>query len=414
MSASRVRTSPAGSLTLGRAALDTVILLIAAFTIFALAPFAFASPAKPDSPAELPPTRFVVLLDRAAEFDVLALRNPNRVVVSLPDVRMRLPATPDEGATGLVKSFRGGLTAPGRSRIVIELRAPAVVTRSEIERHGRDHHLVLDLAPASSGLAQAKKLQTVQPPLPRPASRPEEIAERAYKPVIVIDPGHGGHDSGAKKNGVVEKNVVLAFSQALRDKLEASGRYRVIMTRDTDVFISLDGRRDIAERNRAALFIAVHADYAGAHARGATIYSLRDGTANALRRAASSEVVQAVLTSKELSGVEQNDSPAIKGILADLAQREVAVTKERTDRFTRSVIRFMSASTEMRPNADREANFRVLKTAKVPSVLIELAYVTNPLDARNLKSKAWRDKVSDSIATAIDNYFTSQIAQLPM
>lgn len=414
MSASRVRTSLVGSFTLRAAALGTVLLLITGFATLALSPSAFSSPAKIDSQTELPPTRFVVLLDRAAEFDVLALRNPNRVVVTLPDVRMRLPAAPDEGATGLVKSFRGGLTAPGRSRIVIELRAPVVVTRSEIERHGRDHHLVLDLAPAPTGTAEVKRLQMVQPPLPRPASRPEEIAERSYKPVVVIDPGHGGHDSGAKKNGVVEKNVVLAFSLALRDKLEASGRYRVIMTRDTDVFISLDARREIAERNKAALFIAVHADYAGAHARGATIYSLRDGTASALRRAASSEVVKAVLTNEELSGVEQNDSGAIRSILADLAKREVAVTKERTDMFARSVIQFMSASTEMRPNADREANFRVLKTAKVPSVLIELAYVTNPLDARNLKSQAWRDKVSDSIATAIDNYFSYQIARLPM
>lgn len=414
MSASRERTSPAGSSTLREAALATLLLLIAGITLLTHLSPALASPSQPGGAAELPSTRFVVWLDRSVEFDVLSLRNPNRVVVSLPDVAMRLPTAPNEGATGLVKSFRGGLTAPGRSRIVIELRAPAVITRSEIEQQGGDHLLVLDLAPAPSGSAQAKQLQMVQPPLPRPASRPEEIAERAYKPVIVIDPGHGGRDSGAKKNGVVEKNVVLAFSLALRDKLEASGRYRVIMTRDTDVFISLDERRRIAERNKAALFIAVHADYAGAHARGATIYSLRDGTANALRRAASSEVFKAVLTNEELSGVEQNDSRAIRSILADLAKREVAVTKERTDTFARSVIQFMSASTEMRPNADREANFRVLKTAKVPSVLIELAYVTNPHDARNLKSEAWRDKVSDSIATAIDNYFTYQIARLPM
>ncbi len=125
-------------------------------------------------------------------------------------------------------------------------------------------------------------------------------------------------------------------------------------------------------------------------------------------------MVNAVLTSQELSGVERSDARAIRSILADLAEREIAVTKERTNTFTRSVIEFMSVSTEMRPNADREANFRVLKTAKVPSVLIELAYVTNPQDARNLKSNAWRNKVADSIVTAIDNYFSYQIARLPM
>lgn len=417
MCACGVRSISAVASWLGTAALSTILLLTGLGALTLPAP-ASAAPTSPAAAAELPTTRFVVWLDKPVEFDVLSLSHPNRVVVSLPDVKMRLPAGGDGLESGLVKSFRGGLSAPGRARIVIDVRAPVIVKRSEIVKQDRGHHLVLDLAPAASGklpaTAKGGKVQMVQPPLPRPASRPEEIVARAYKPVIVIDPGHGGHDSGAKKNGVVEKDVVLAFSIALRDKLEATGRYRVVMTRDSDVFISLDGRREIAERNKAALFIAVHADYAGAHARGATIYSLRDSTAQALRRSASSEVVNAVLTNQELSGVERTDAHAIKAILADLAQREVAVTKERTDTFTRSVIEFMSASTEMRPNADREANFRVLKTAKVPSVLIELAYVTNPQDARNLKSEAWRDKVSDSIATAIDNYFSYQIARLPM
>ncbi len=418
MSVSRVRTFPAAALWIRAAVIGTVLLLFASFiTLVSPAPVS-AAPTGPTAAANLPTTRFVVWLDKAVEFDVLSLSNPNRVVVSLPDVKMRLPNAADDLETGLVKSFRVGLSAPGRSRIVIDVRAPVVVKRSEIVKQERGHHLVLDLAPAPSALqagkSRAAKLQTVQPPLPRPASRPEEIIARAYKPVIVIDPGHGGHDSGAKKNGVVEKDVVLAFSLILRDKLEASGRYRVVLTRDSDVFISLDERRAIAERNKAALFIAVHADYAGAHARGATIYSLRDTTARALQRSASSEVVNAVLTSQELSGVERSDARAIRSILADLAEREIAVTKERTNTFTRSVIEFMSVSTEMRPNADREANFRVLKTAKVPSVLIELAYVTNPQDARNLKSNAWRNKVADSIVTAIDNYFSYQIARLPM
>jgi len=416
MSARGVRTCAACAARIGSATLGFILIIAATFTLFAAS--SVASPAK-EAGSELAPTRFVVGLERKVEFDVLSLTNPNRVVVSFPDVKMRLPNAADT-STGLVKSFRGGLSAPGQARIVIEVRAPVIVKRSEIQKREGGYHLVLDLVPAAFGKAPqaspSKKLAVAQPPLPRPALRPEEIAARAYKPVIVIDPGHGGHDSGATKNGIVEKHAVLAFSKVLRDKLEASGRYRVVMTRDTDVFISLDERRTIAERNKAALFIAVHADYAGAHARGATIYSLRDSTAAALRRSAKSEVVNAVLTSKELSSVEQfgGDTSTVKAILADLAEREVAVTKERTDAFARSVIEFMSASTPMRPNADREANFRVLKTAKVPSVLIELAYVTNAQDARNLRSEEWRDKVADSIATAVDNYFSHRIARLPM
>lgn len=418
MSADSVRIIPVGSLWKKAAIVGTVLLM--ALAVVPSFPRDVAAASDGQSPAaDLATTRFVIGLERVVEFEVLSLSNPNRVVVEFPDVRMRLPATTGDSSTGLVKSFRGGLSAPGKSRVVIEVRAPVIVERSEIEKNGEGYHLLLDLSPASAGRtpaqAQMKRAQfRVQPPLPRPAMRPEEIAARTYKPVIVIDPGHGGDDSGAIKNGIVEKNVVLAFSRVLRDKLKASGRYRVVMTRDRDIFIPLDERRKIAERNGAALFIAVHADYAGSHASGATIYSLRNSTANALRRSASSEVVRTVLSGKELDSVEGGDTGTIKDILADLAQREVAVTKERTDTFARSVIQFMSASTPMRQNADREANFAVLKTAKVPSVLIELAYVTNAKDAQNLKSAKWRDKVSDSIATAIENYFSIQIARLPM
>jgi N-acetylmuramoyl-L-alanine amidase len=257
----------------------------------------------------------------------------------------------------------------------------------------------------------------LQPPVPEPAARPgTKRSEKFYRPTIVIDPGHGGDDSGATKNGTVEKDVVLAFSKSLRDQLNARGRYRVLMTRDSDVFVPLDERRRFAEQNKATLFIAVHADYAGSHARGATIYSLTESTANVLRRSARSQVSDSVLSAPELNALQKAavETNQVKSILADLAQREVDVTKERTGVLVKSVIEYMGGSTSMRENADREANFVVLKTAKVPAVLIELAYVTNAQDAQNLKSQSWREKVSDSIATAIDNYFADQIARLPM
>ena len=102
----------------------------------------------------------------------------------------------------------------------------------------------------------------LQPPIPRPAASPQARALGAFKPVIVLDPGHGGDDTGAEKNGTVEKDVVLAFSLMLRDKLNATGRYKVLMTRDTDVFVELHKRREFAEQHMASLFVAVHADYA--------------------------------------------------------------------------------------------------------------------------------------------------------
>jgi N-acetylmuramoyl-L-alanine amidase len=209
---------------------------------------------------------------------------------------------------------------------------------------------------------------------------------------------------------------VLAFSRALRDKLNATGRYKVLMTRDTDVFVELDERRAFAERNNANLFIAVHADYASTNASGATVYSLRDTVARELQRSAKGDVAGSVLSSSEVASVKQasGDVDAVRGILADLAEREVEVTPERTSVFARSIIQFMGATTTLRDDPDQQAAFRVLKTAKVPSVLLELAYVTNKQDAQNLKSDAWRDKVATSIVTAVENYFSHQVAHLPM
>ena len=200
------------------------------------------------------------------------------------------------------------------------------------------------------------------------------------KPIIVIDPGHGGHDSGAMKYGTVEKQVVLAFSLKLREKLEASGSYKVLMTREDDTFIGLDERRAFGDKHRAALFIAVHADYAGSGARGATVYSLKDATSRGLQRSAKEEAVENVLSPKEIDGVKktQGDVGAVTNILQSLAEREVSSNKVRTDTFSRSVIDFMGASTPMMNNPDREANFRVLKSAKTPSVLIELCLRHQP------------------------------------
>ena len=256
----------------------------------------------------------------------------------------------------------------------------------------------------------------LQPPLPRPARRPEQRAANIFKPIIVIDPGHGGHDSGASKYGTVEKDVVLAFSLKLREQLQASGRYKVVMTRETDTFIELDDRREMADRAKAALFIAVHADYAGSDARGATIYSLRDNVANELQRAAKGQVSSDVLSTKELDNVKKVDGDvgAVKGFLTDLALKELAVNKERSRMFAGTVVETMGATTSMMNNPDREAGFRVLKSAKMPSVLIELAYVTNRADAANLKSDTWREKVSGSIVTAVDNYFSYHASRLPM
>ncbi len=379
-------------------------------------------------------TRIVIGLDRLVTFQVSALTGTNRVIVDLPEVGMQLPNLPEGQVVGLVRGVRGGLSAPGKSRVIIDFSVPVIVESSNIDRgrDGKGHRIVLDFVPleGSEAAAQRKPMKPgayglgaagvpppVQPPMPKLAESPRLKAAKTYKPIIVIDPGHGGQDSGAQKFGTVEKEVVLAFSKVLRDKLAATGRYQVLMTRDSDVFVDLDDRVVFAERNKAALFIAVHADYANTGARGATIYSLREGVTEDLKRSAKASVADKALSGNDLAVVKQAaaaDADVVKNILADLAQREVDVTRDRTGVFTRSVIEFMGQSTSLKDNPDRSATFRVLKTAQFPSVLIELAYVSNKEDAQLLKSDAWRQKVTDSIATAVDNYFSNQTARLPM
>lgn len=375
-------------------------------------------------------TRFIIGLERSVdpvEFQVSALTEPNRVVVDLPYVKLQLPPPPGQAPVGLIKSFRSGLSSPGRARVVIDVTGPVIVEKQLVERtKGKMARLVLEIVPAQAAeqpvnprpnpfetSAYQLGAMGLQPPMPRPAVSPHVQAERSAKQVIVIDPGHGGDDTGAEKNGTVEKNVVLAFSLKLRDKLAAAGRYRVLMTREKDEFIELHARREFAERNRAALFVAVHADYAGSRARGATIYSLRESVAHALERSAEGQAVDGVLSEKERAAVRSvdGDVSAVRAFLADLARQEIITNRGNTNVFVKSVISYMGESTNLKDDPDREAAFVVIKSAKMPAILIELGYVTNEEDAELLRSDKWQDKVSSSIVTAIDNYFSHHLGR---
>lgn len=381
-------------------------------------------------------TRFLIGLPKDVEFHVFALSNPDRVIVELPKVSMDLPPRPQDNiAVGLVRDFQAGTAGPGKTRVVIHVTRPVIVESASLEEQtsGKGRRLALDIVPVERKKTKkaAKKdfkysrsalgaPRLLQPPVPARAKRPVTVQDNSYKPLVVIDPGHGGTDTGAKKNGTVEKDVVLAFGLKLREKLIASGKYRVKMTRDKDEFVALGDRVKYAEKHQANLFIAVHADYAGKNskARGATIYSLRDSVAKRLQRSekgrANRKGFSKVESRQIKSASVEAELPMIKRFLSELMGREVTATRKRTDLFTRSVIASMGTSTEMRSNPDKQAAFRVLKTARFPSVLIELAFVTNEEDARLLRSDAWRDKVSDSIKTAVDNYFSNQMSKLPM
>jgi N-acetylmuramoyl-L-alanine amidase len=387
----------------------------------------FRSPAPEAPKAENLRTRFIIGLERAVAFEVTTLVSPNRVLVDLPNVKLELPVVPEGAPAGLVKSFRHGLSGPGKTKVIIDVSGPVVVERSAVEKgpDGNDQ-LVVDIIPAPDAkLAAAMRAGALhlgagghlQPPSPKPALSPQARAATSFKPVIVIDPGHGGEDGGATKFGTLEKNVVLSFSLRLREKLNDTGRYKVLMTRDTDVFVPLEARREFAERHQAALFIAIHADYAArATARGATIYSLRPRLANSLRHSAKGAVRESVLTTKETAQIKKagGDVNVVRDILADLARHDVERKTERTSVLVQSVLNFMGSTTNMMDNPDRSAAFVVLQTTSVPSILLELGYLTSQEDAQQLRSDQWRDKVSGSLVTAIDNYFSNHVTRLPM
>jgi len=382
-------------------------------------------------------TRFVIEVAKAVEFQVFALSGPDRVIVDMQATRMRLPQRPGK-PVGVIKDFRAGVSSKDRSRVVIDVMEPVVIDRAVLKpaSAGQAKQIVLDILPTRVKLAMDKRgdqmrsqamglgikpvtanTASVQPPLPRQADTPSTVEAQTFKPLIVIDPGHGGKDSGAMKYGVQEKAVVLKFSHALRRQLEATGRYRVKMTRSDDTFVPLGERRAFAERNKAALFMSVHANYfSSSRVRGAAIFSLRSRVAARLRKSARAKISRSVLSSDEERKIRKASAnvSTIRKILGDLAAREVDTTRSRTRMFTQSIIRTMSERTKMYGRPDQEAGFKVLKTAKVPSVLIELAFVSNRRDARLLTSKRWRRNVAGSIVDAVDNYFSHRLARLPL
>ncbi|GAB4237637.1 MAG: hypothetical protein Kow0032_23630 [Methyloligellaceae bacterium] len=224
---------------------------------------------------------------------------------------------------------------------------------------------------------------------------------------MVIDPGHGGIDPGAtSRSGLKEKHVVFAFSRALRDRLNATGRYKAVLTRKIDVYVPLRERVAIARRLNGELFISIHADsIPGRYSKkisGATVYTLSEKASDEEARAlAAKENHSDVIAGVELPDVEDE----VTGILIDLAMRE---TKNLSINFADIIIDSLRGKTPLMKKAHRFAGFRVLKAPDVPSVLLELGYMSNPNDVRKMTSKAWRDQVSVALVKSIDRFFAEK------
>jgi N-acetylmuramoyl-L-alanine amidase len=355
-------------------------------------------------------TRFIMDLSRRIDLHVFTLADPYRVVVDIPQVTFRLPPKAGETGRGLIKAFRFGLVMAGGSRIVIDLNKPARVEKAFVmdSADGAPARVVLDLL-ASDRDSFMRKIALDQR-FARPEAAPpreQQSSSVDTRPLIVLDPGHGGIDTGTKgPNGQMEKDIVLDVAKRLGEKVETAGKYRVLLTRSDDTFVPLAERVRVAREAGAALFISIHADslpHREGEAQGATVYTLSEtATDPAAARLAEQENRADVIAGVDLK--EQPDDVA--GILIDLAQRE---TKTFSVQFANKLVGAMKRSTRLHKEPMKSAGFRVLRAPDVPSVLVELGYVSNKEDLQSLLSDSWREHTAESMAAAIDSFFSTHL-----
>ncbi|VVB45393.1 N-acetylmuramoyl-L-alanine amidase [Beijerinckiaceae bacterium RH AL1] len=335
--------------------------------------------------------------------------DPDRVIVELPDTVFSAPQPTSKPTSrrhhrqaDLVASYRFGLVGAARSRIVVDLAAPAKIASAAIVQSAGHPRLVVSLARTDvAGFRAAARAHALVAAAPAPAVEPVAAPGLA---TIVLDAGHGGPDTGAIVNGVVEKDVTLAFANALAAKLRAHGGFNVVMTRDTDVFVPLAGRVQVARDAKAALMVSVHADTLPetADVSGATVYTVSDraSDAYAAKVAAKENAADAAA-----GGEGQGDTADINDILFDLTRQE---TRAYSHVFARTLVNYWKVAGRLNKNPQRAAGFVVLKAPDVPSVLLELGYLSNPGDAADLTADAWRDKASGRMAEAIESYFADR------
>jgi len=355
-------------------------------------------------------TRLIVDLSDTVDFRAFMLSEPDRVVVDLPQIAFTLPPEAGKQARGLVSAFRFGMIAAGKSRMVLDLGSPAIIDKAFVldAADGEPARLVVDLVAADRvTLDQRIAAQTVFGTRPADRQMPPALVQpnQAGLPVVVLDPGHGGIDAGATTaKGEPEKAIVLGFARTLAEKIEATGRYKAVLTRDGDSFISLSERIGIAHQNNAALFISIHADTLPDPfgVRGATIYTLSDTASDAAAARYAEKENRADL----IAGVDLSTEPDdVADILIDLTRRE---TRSFSNHFAKVLIDEFKTAATLNKNPHRSAGFKVLRAPDIPSVLLELGYLSNSQDTRLLLSDEWRSHAADAVLVAINGFFASK------
>ncbi|MDP3895712.1 MAG: N-acetylmuramoyl-L-alanine amidase [Mesorhizobium sp.] len=356
-------------------------------------------------------TRIVLHFDREPTVKWFLLRGPHRIVIDLPESVFAI----DQGdlkPRGLVTGVRYGHLEEGRSRLIISGKGPFAVEALQVlaNETSPGFRLVVDMAAASAAVFDtALSIQADKTGSTSAAPKGDRLVATAgsapRKFTIAIDPGHGGIDGGAESAaGTIEKEITLAFGLELKALLEATGTYNIIMTRDKDEFLRLDDRVRIARQAGADLFISIHADTIGVRGvHGATVYTVSDRASDAEAKA----LAERENLADSVAGVDDGgENRQVVDILADLARRE---THAFSIRFARSLVGQLSSAIELIKNPHRQAGFKVLRAPDVPSVLVELGYLSNARDEERLIDPEWRKKAVKSISSAITGFASARL-----
>lgn len=346
-------------------------------------------------------TRIIIHFDREPDIGWFLLRAPHRLVLDLPESEFAFEEAV-VSPRGLVARVRYGRMSPGHSRMIFTVSGPFTIDDLNVikNENAPGYRIIIDIAAASQEAFETAMRERI-PALPEDAGTTEAPTQKDDKDgrfTVVIDAGHGGIDSGARGiSGIEEKMITLAFALELRKKLEATGKYNVALTRETDIFLRLDERVRVARESEADLFISIHADSIRLpNFRGATVYTLSERASDA--EAAATAARENL--SDEIAGfVAAESDDEVTDILIDLIRRE---THAFSIRFARTLLGELSGSLELVSNPLRSAGFMVLRAPDVPSVLLELGYLSNAEDEKLMRDAAWRAEAADRIIKAID------------
>lgn len=357
-------------------------------------------------------TRMLIDFDTLISAKILYMDQPSRIVIELPRTVFSFAQNSGFEPRGLIALVRHGAISKDTTRIVISLKSPAKVSHHEILplNNGDGHRLILDIeavlpAEFATLIQQQSEIRGVSGNVVTKGDRVYRGKRNNGRFKIVVDPGHGGIDGGASGvRGAIEKDITLAVAKQIRTELEKSGNFDVELTREEDVFVSLRQRVDFTRRAHADLFISIHADsLSQRYVRGSTVYTLsKKASDNLSARLAESENLSDLVAGLALP--EEED--VVTDILVELTARE-------TIRFSRHFSGILTASLKnhinLIKNPQRYAAFGVLKAPEVPSILLELGYLSNKQDEKLMRSEKWQAKVAQSVGVAVTKFFKPRL-----